>query len=64
MFPLSNILEALNENEITLDDDSTSNRFSLSSPTVTFSPEFDDIDCVTVDHIDVSYKYFSIVATT
>ena len=53
MFPLSTILEEVNENDVTLDDDRPATGFPPSSPNITFSSDFDDLVCVTVGHRNV-----------
>ena len=54
-FPLSIILEEVDKNEITLDDDMSATGFPSSSTNVTLSPTFDDLACGIVDHMDVIY---------
>ena len=57
-FSLSILLEEVDDIEITLDGNRPANGFSLSSPNVILSHDFDSLASETVDHRDVSYTHF------
>ena len=64
LHPFAVILEEVDKNEITLDDNRLATEFPPSSPNISFSSEFDDPTCGTVDHMDVTYKTPPTVTTT
>ena len=64
LFPLSLILEKVDDIDITLDDARLATGFPPSSPSVIFSPDFDDLACGTGDHKGITYKQFPTIATT